>query len=204
MLNLETVGMERGMLYETIITSKNSDGTANAAPIGVICKNKDEIVVYLYEGSRTVENIKNESRFVVNILKDPVAFVQSTLGNLSSNYFKEHDHQYYIRNTEAFFIVEVINQREVVKKDQFGVSITTIVIARVLEIVKKQECVEPLNRAIYGIIEALVYLSRMGMVSGETDKVYRLRIKELSRIINKVGSLEHKKAMKLILEAYSE
>ena len=34
MLDLYSVGMERGLLSETIVTTRNPDGTPNAAPIG--------------------------------------------------------------------------------------------------------------------------------------------------------------------------
>jgi hypothetical protein len=73
-----------------------------------------------------------------------------------------------------------------------------------LDVIKNKEHVEPLNRAIYGIIEGLVYLTRMEMVSGEMEKLYRHRMEEISRIVNKVGGEEHKKAMKKISEAFSK
>ena len=50
-MDLESIGMEKGLLYETVVTTVNCDSTANAAPIGVICKDKKEIVVYLHHGS---------------------------------------------------------------------------------------------------------------------------------------------------------
>ncbi len=204
MLNLGSVGIERGLLYETIITTKNQDNTPNAAPIGVLCKDPDEVVIHLHEGSRTVENIKNNSVFIVNILKDPLIFVESTLGNLSEHYFREYQDNFCIKDADAFFESKVIQCKDVQRKDQFGVSKTTIVKARVENIVKNQKCVEPLNRAIYGIVEALVYLTRMDMVSGDTEKLYKLRIREISRIVNKVGGSNHQKAMKMILEKFDK
>ena len=73
--------------------------------------------------------------------------------------------------------------------------------AKVLEVVKNQEDVHPLNRAIYGIIEALVYLSRIDIVSEDEQKTYLEKISETSRVVNKVGSEDHKKAMKKIIES---
>lgn len=204
MLDLRSIGMEKGLLYETIITTRNSDNTPNAAPIGVICKDKHEIVIYLHEGSRTVENIKNTGIFMVNILKDPLVFVESTLGNLTPDYFIESDHNYSIKNADAFFKAKVIRKREVERDDQFGISRTTIINARVQELVKNREQVEPLNRAIYGIIEALVYISRMDLLSRDKKELYQNRIGEISRIVNKVGGTDHKKAMKRILDAFNQ
>ena len=67
--------MEKGLLYETIVTTVNADQTPNAAPIGVICKNDNEVIIYLHHGSKTVRNIKRNHSFIVNILKDPMVFL---------------------------------------------------------------------------------------------------------------------------------
>jgi hypothetical protein len=204
MINLTSIGMEKGLLYETIITTKNQDNTPNAAPIGVTCKDTDEIVIHLHQGSHTVKNIKNKDTFIVNILNDPILFAQSTLGNPPSESFIEYQDNYALKNSEAFFKVQITKRREVEREDQFGISKTTIINAHVKEIIKNQDCVAPLNRAIYGVIEALVYLTRIDMVNGDTEKLYKLRIKEIFRIINKVGGSDHKEAMKMILEEFNK
>ena len=204
LLDLVSIGMEKGLLYETIVTTVNDDRTPNAAPIGIICKNNKEVVAYLHHGSKTVRNIKRNHNFIVNILKDPMVFVESTLGDLSNNYFEQYLNEFYIKNTDAFFIAHVTSLKDVEKKDNFGVSTTTVLTAEISHIIKKKENVEPLNRAIYGIIEGLVYLTRMEMVSGHMEKLYRHRMMEISRIVNKVGGEEHKKAMKKISDAFSK
>jgi uncharacterized protein len=203
-LDLISIGMEKGLLYETIVTTVNEDNTANAAPIGVLCKDNKEIVIYLYHGSKTVRNIKRNHHFVVNILKDPMIFVEATLGNLSNKYFDNYNNEFYIKDTDAFFTAHVTSLKDVEKKDNLGISITTVLRAEVSDIIKKKNCVEPLNRAIYGIIEGLVYLTRMEMVSGDMEKLYRHRMQEISRIVNKVGGKEHKLAMKKISKAFSK
>lgn len=202
-LDLTSVGMERGLLYETVITTVNDDGTPNAAPIGVICKDVDEIVVYLHEGSSTVGNIKRNKIFMVNLVRDPIIFVESTLGDLSKNYFKAFGTEFCLKNADACFIGNVTNLKDVEREDQFGISVTSVVKAKVSEVTKNRECVEPLNRAIYGIIEGLVYLTRMDMVTGDMEKLYRHRMSEISRIVNKVGGTEHKNAMKRISDEFA-
>lgn len=204
MHDLKSVGMEKGMLYETVISTINPDKTPNAAPIGVICKDRDEIVVYLHEGSHTVKNVKNNGVFIVNILKDPQIFVESTLGDLHLDKFLEYQGNYYIKDADAFFLSKVKDIKYVDREDQFGISKITIVRADVEEIVVNQKCVEPLNRAIYGILESLVYLSRKEIVIGKTEELYNLRMKEISRIVNKVGANKHKKAIKKVMEAWDD
>ena len=101
-------------------------------------------------------------------------------------------------------MANVTSLKDVEREDKFGISVTTVVRAKVSDLIKKKEHVEPLNRAIYGIIEGLVYLTRMDMVSGDMEKLYRHRMGEISRIVNKVGGQEHKNAMKKISEAFSK
>ncbi len=196
--------MKKGLLYETVVSTVDKDQKPNAAPIGIICKDKMEVVCYLHQGSTTVRNIKDTNRFVVNVLKDPMVFVESTLGNLSDNYYEKFNHEFYIKNTDAFFTADVTSIRDVEKKDQFGISVTSVVRAEVSEITKFKDCVEPLNRAIYGIVEGLVYLTRMEMVSGDMEKLYRHRMSEISRIVSKVGGEDHKNAMEKIKESFKK
>lgn len=200
MQDLTSIKMKRGLLYETIITTKNTNGTPNAAPMGVVCKNESEIVLYLFEGTHTLENIKSNGHFIVNILKDPVIFTESTLGELSPDYFKMHKNDFYIKNTDAFFSATLIKSKDVEKEDNMGKSKLTVITAEVNEIIIKNKNVEPLNRAIFAVIESLVYLSRMKMVDEQRASDYLERINEMSGVVSRTGGLEHKKAMDQILK----
>lgn len=203
-MDLEDIGMKKGLLYETVVTTVDGNKKPNAAPIGIICKDKMEIVCYLHQGSTTVKNIKETKSFVVNVLKDPMIFVESTLGNLPDEKYEPYNDKFYVRSTDAFFIADVTSIKDVERKDQFGVSVTSVVRANVMDITKFKECVEPLNRAIYGIVEGLVYLTRMNMVSGDMEKLYRHRMGEIARIVSKVGGKDHKNAMDMIMEAFKD
>jgi hypothetical protein len=131
-------------------------------------------------------------------------FVESTIGEIPNSYFESYNNEFYLKNTDAFFMAKVTSLKDVEREDNLGVSLTTVLRAEVSDIVKKTEYVEPLNRAIYGILEGLVYLTRMELVSGDMEKLYRHRMGEISRIVNKVGGEEHKKAMKKISKAFSK
>ena len=54
-INLERIGMVKGRQYETIISTKNEDGSKNAAPIGVICAGNNKIINRIFKGSHTLE-----------------------------------------------------------------------------------------------------------------------------------------------------
>lgn len=200
MHDLHSIGMEKGLLYETIISTKNKAGKPNAAPIGVICKDRMEIVLYLNHASHTRENIKLNQNFTVNITHNPLIFVNSTVGDLDSSYFEKFEDNFFIKGAEAFFTATVKSIREVEKEDNIGKTVVNIIKADVNDIKVKEERFEPLNRAIYAIIESLVYVTRIELVDTDTKNIYLERIKEMNRVVNRVGGLEHKKAMKLILE----
>jgi hypothetical protein len=71
-IKLSTIGMEKGRQYETVITTKNEDGTNNAAPIGVICAGDNKIINRIFKGTHTLENIIREREFIVNITQNLV------------------------------------------------------------------------------------------------------------------------------------
>ncbi len=204
MNDLHFIGMEKGLLYETIISTENEAGEPNAAPIGVICKDKMKIVLYLYDGTHTLQNLKLNPRFTVNITHDPLIFVNSTIGDLSTRHFEKYHDNFYIKGADAFFTATVKSIKEVEKEDKIGKSVLNIVKADVNDVVIKEKNFQPLNRAIFAIIESLVYISRIEMVDNTTASIYSHRIKEMSRLVNRVGGVEHKEAMKLILDHLKE
>jgi hypothetical protein len=205
MFDLYSLNMKKGMLYETIVTTCNQDGTPNAAPLGVICKDQDRIVLRLYEGSRTVRNIQREKAFYVNLTRNPILFVQATVENPPFKEFKDENQGFSLKKADASFLAEVIQERQVEREDSFKKSILIIVQAQAREIMfKNYRDIEPVNRALCGIIEALVNLSRMELASPAKNKEYLKRMKEISRLVNRVGGTEHQKAMKLVNEVIKD
>ena len=93
-------GMEKGRQYETISTTKNTDNTFNAAPIGVICSGSDVIVIRIFKGSHTLDNIIENREFIVNITYDPELFAVSTLQNLPQDSF---DEDMTLKDADAYF-----------------------------------------------------------------------------------------------------
>ena len=87
-VDLSLIGMEKGRQYETIITTKNEDGSKNAAPIGVICAGENKIINRIFKSSHTLENIIREREFTVNITYDPELFTIPIIGELNQDYYK--------------------------------------------------------------------------------------------------------------------
>ena len=199
MLDLYTLNMEKGLHYGGIVTTRNEDGIPNAAPMGIICKGPEQVVLRLHEGSHTIANVKRDKKFYVNLSRDPLLFTYSLIGGQSDLEFVEESHGFSLKNADASFFGEVHHEKEIVNEnDAMGENITIMFHSQVRDIKQEKKESEPLNRAICGVLEALVNLSRVKRVPQEKKMEYAERLKEISRVVNHVGGPRHKQAMELI------
>ena len=192
-IDLTLIGMEKGMQYETIITTTDEKNIPNAAPIGVLCSGRDMILNRIFKGRHTLENIISQREFTVNITNDPELFTLSTIGNLPSDYFSNDNS---IKGADAYFKCEVISLKEAVKQsDPIRKKGEAIVIkSKVTDMVIRRE-VKAFNRAFSCVIETLANFTRFDLVDEEKKQYYLTRFRECSRVVNKVGGKEEKQSM---------
>lgn len=195
-IDLTLIGMEKGSQYETIITTLNSQNEPNAAPMGVLCANKDRILNRIFKGSHTLDNIIEQKEFIVNITHDPEIFRLSTLGNLPKSYFDEDNS---LKCADAYFKCEVINLKEAVKQsDPIKKKGEAIVIkSKVTELVVKNDT-KAFNRGFGYVIESLSNFSRFDLVDEAQKEVYLRSFREANRVVTKIGHKRDIKAMKEI------
>jgi len=196
--DLRALDMERGRLYETILVTWDGSMVGNAAPIGVLCTGADTVTLYLYQGSRTVENVLENGRFTVNVTLDPLIFTDSTLGDLDEDMFSHHRGFLHLRGADAFFTAEVVSVKELVKRDRFGESELYVVKARAGDVMRAETFRLVLNRGIYAVIESLIAYTRAEF---SDPVVLRERISEMNRVARKVGGPREREAMRRIIEA---
>ena len=196
MIDLALIGMEKGRQYETIISTKNDDGSKNAAPIGVICASSDKIINRIFKGSHTLDNIIREREFTVNITHDPELFTTATLENLPQDYFNDDSS---IRDVKAYFKCEVISLTEAVKQsDPIKKKDEAIVIkSRVVDLTIHEQTTA-LNRGFGYVIESLANFTRFDLADSKEKKEYIERFREANRVVLKVGTKEDIKAMREI------
>ena len=192
-IDLTLIGMEKGMQYETIITTTDEKNIPNAAPIGVLCSGRDMILNRIFKGRHTLENIISQREFTVNITHDPELFTLSTIGNLPSDYFSNDNS---IKGADAYFKCEVISLKEAVKQsDPIRKKGEAIVIkSKVTDMVIRRD-VKAFNRAFSCVIETLANFTRFNLVDETKKQYYLSRFMECSRVVNKVGGKEEKQAM---------
>ena len=201
-INLSSIGMEKGRQYETIITSKNADGTYNAAPIGVICSGPAKVVCRIFKGSHTLENIIYQKEYFVNITHDSEIFRMSTLGNLPQDYFTDDGR---LKCGEAYFKCEVTSFKEAVKQsDPIKKKGEAIVFkAEVTELVKNKDT-KAYNRGFGYVIESLANYTRFDIVDAEKKEEYIKDFREAYRVVKKVGHNDDIEAMQKIKEEYNK
>ncbi|RBQ24123.1 hypothetical protein ALNOE001_05100 [Candidatus Methanobinarius endosymbioticus] len=214
-IDLDDIGMEKGLQYEAIITTIDDKGSKNAAPIGIICKAKNKIMCRIFEGSTTLSNIVNQKEFIVNISSDPVLFTFSTVDNTPENLFEDSNFKIsnfnkstsnnfnynipYLKGVDAYFKCHVENIKDAVKKsDPVNKSEAKVIISEVEELMLCNKCAKAPNRGFYSLIESLVNFTRIDLVGDDQKDYFLGRFKESQRVINKVGSEKDKEAIKIL------
>ena len=192
-IDLSLIGMEKGRQYETIITTRNDDGSKNAAPIGVICAGNDKIINRIFKGSRTLENIMREREFTVNITHDPELFTTPIIGKLPQDSFNE---DYSLKSIEAYFKCEVISLTEAIKQsDPIKKKDEAIVIKSMVSELTINKKTKALNRGFGYVVESLDNLTRFDKADSDKKEEYLKQFKEARRVVLKVGRKEDIKAM---------
>lgn len=195
-VDLALIGMEKGRQYETIITTKNEDGTKNAAPIGVICAGKNIIITRIFKGSHTLDNMLREKEFIVNITHEPELYTVSLLGNLPQDYF---DEDYSLKCCDAHFKCRAVNFTEAVKQsDPIKKKGEAIVIKSEVTGMTINKPVKAMNRGFGYVIETLSNFTRFDLVDEAQKERYITHFKEANRVVKKVGTKQDIKAMREI------
>ena len=203
--NLESLNMFKGQLYETIVTTENNESVRNSAPIGVICKDSNHVVIHLDNCVHTHLNILENGELIVNIIKDPLVFTYSTLGELDDEYFDEFNNFPMIKDSLGFFKAHVIKTIEKKRENDYNDGIGNVVTCEVEDIyISENNEIVPLNRAMNAVIESLVYYCRFDHKYKDMQKEIWTHMKELNRVCQKVGNDSEKKSMKLILDKLRE
>ena len=204
--SLESIGIKAGGKYETIYTTMNKAGEMDAAPIGLKCVDDYAVLGRIFEGSKTLENIKETGIFVVNITSDPSVFARSLYGNLEPEEFVKDDDIVYMKNADAYFIalVKSIEDKEIGKDHVNDGAKFSIVNAESIKIIINKPGTKALNRGIFAFLESLVDYSRIDIIDDEKKDEYIKKFKENERLIEVVAEDDVKEAMKDLKERFIE
>ena len=188
-IELDSYGIMEG-INEVIVTTKSIDDRPNAAPIGLIRRN-GKLTVRVYNESHTCTNIKDTGLLAVNIVDDPVVFVQSALKDLDKEKF-----EFIETGTGINFPVLASSNGWVLFKA--GIKAGNIAATAELQFITgniKSMGIRPINRGFNAVIEAAIYATRYKVFN---DESFLSKIKSYENLINKCGGCSEKEAYELI------
>ena len=79
--SLKAMGFKPNSIVEVILTTRNSDGTVNAAPMGVKVIEDLLIEIKPFKTSKTYSNLKRRSELCLNISHDPWLYLTTAFKN---------------------------------------------------------------------------------------------------------------------------
>ena len=204
--DLSSVGIHRNLQYECITTTINSDKEKNSAAFAFIYLGDDKVMCRIFEGSKSLENIKQTKQYVVNITQDPLIFTLSTIDKLPDDYYTDDEDIAILKDSEAYLIIDV-DEIEMKTPNDFPIKNDTniyFIKGTIKDFVIRDESAQAFNRGFSGLIESLVNCSRYKIVDGEKKKYYKDRLEENKRVIEKVSDEKTKKAMEILAEEYEK
>lgn len=205
-MNLDNIGIRTDERYECIYTTIDSEGNKNSAPIGLKYFGEDNIGCRIFEESKTLKNIRETKRYVVNITQDPVIFTKSTVGKLPEEYYTDDSDIAILKDCGSYIVVNAVDIQEQkaentpIDNDQS----IFLIKGKIEEVVVRDGSVKAFNRALPGIIECLVNFSRYKIVDEEKRNEYMGRVIENDRMIGRIGNEHSKEVMKSIKEEYEK
>lgn len=202
--DLTSVGIHMNLQYECITTTINSKKEKNSQAFAFIYLGDDKVMCRISEGSKSLENIKETGKYVVNIIQDPIIFTLSTIDELPKEYYTDDEDIAILKDAGAYMIIDVDEIDEKTPDDSKNTTKTYFITGTIKDFVINDNTAQAFNRGFSGLIESLVNCSRYKIVSGEKKKFYKDRLEENKRIIEKVSDEKTKKAMEIVVKEYEK
>lgn len=204
--DLSSVGIHMNLQYECITTTINSKKEKNSAAFAFIYLGDDKVMCRIFEGSKSLENIKQTKQYVVNITQDPLVFTLSTIDKLPDEYYTDDEDIAILKDSGAYLVIDV-DEIEMKTPDDFPIKNDTniyFITGTIKDFVIRNKSAQAFNRGFSGLIESLVNCSRYKIVDGERKKYYKDRFEENKRVIEKVSDEKTKKSMEILTEEYEK
>ena len=204
--DLSSVGIHMNLQYECITTTINSKKEKNSAAFAFIYLGDDKVMCRIFEGSKSLENIKQTKQYVVNITQDPLVFTLSTIDKLPDEYYTDDEDIAILKDSGAYLVIDV-DEIEMKTPDDFPIKNDTniyFITGTIKDFVIRNKSAQAFNRGFSGLIESLVNCSRYKIVDGERKKYYKDRFEENKRVIEKVSDEKTKKSMEILAEEYEK
>jgi len=162
MTKITDLGFSQGLIVETVVSTYNLDGEANAAPMGVTMENPQRVVLRIYTSSLTYKNLQSKKMGVVNVTYDPELFYRTAFkeanpnGRVPQDWFEKAKtvDAPKLRAADAHIEVTVANIREF-NSERVEV-VCDVKHVQAIRVSPKAYC-----RALFATVEAIVHATRI-------------------------------------------
>ncbi|MBN1358372.1 DUF447 family protein [Candidatus Bathyarchaeota archaeon] len=195
MTGITDLGFAFGVIAETIVTTYNVNGQANAAPMGVTMENLQRLVLRIYASSQTYKNLKSKRCGVVNVTYDAELFYRTSFketnpnGKLPQEWFEKAETVDAPRLQAAHAHIEVtvanIKQLDAERAEV----LCDVKLVQAANVLPKAYC-----RALFATVEAIVHATRVEAFINHEDREKREQalklletIKECNDVVNRVA-----------------
>ena len=196
MTNLADLGFSEGVIVETIVSTYNVDGQANAAPMGAIMTSPQHIVIRIYTSSLTYKNLQSKKCAVVNVTSDPELFYRTAFKE--ANPYGEIPQKLFgkgktvdapvLRAAESHIEVAIVDITPV--DTERAEVVCDVKLIQTSSVMPKVYC-----RALFATIEAIIHATRVEAFLVHSDRQKREQalklleaIRECNDVVNRVAS----------------
>jgi hypothetical protein len=183
MAKLSDLGFLKEVIVETIVSTFNTDGEPNAAPMGVTVMDEQHLTIDLFNSSTTCANIKSNRCAVVNLTGNIEVFYRTAFkeanpdGVLPREWFEKAK----AVNAPKLSLAEATIDVSVTKLLPLGAEKTRAVF--IAELVQaSQKYPQVYCRAFGATIEAIIHTTRVKALAN--DKKEQKRVSELLKKIS--------------------
>jgi uncharacterized protein len=179
---LVDLGFVDGLIMETIVSTSDSTGHYDAAPMGIV-KNKDQLTIKPFTSSLTYENLKTTKCAVVNVTSDPKLFYITAFkeanpnGKLSPEMFEKAETVSAPKLRKADATVEVTVNKSRSLSSERAEFLCEVQYVDAPKIFPKVYC-----RAQFATIEAIVHATRIKPFLKGTEQQQKRALKLLELV----------------------
>ncbi len=175
MAKLTDLGFTKGIIFETIVSTYNPDGTPNAAPMGVTMQDNQTLCIDLFN-SQTLKNLQANKCGVINLSDDVEIFYRTAFkeANLDGNLPREWFAKAYAVNAPELRSANATVDVSVTSMEQINAE-KTKVLCKVERINATQKYPEVYCRAMSATLEAIIHATRVKAFAMDENKQQQVR-----------------------------
>jgi hypothetical protein len=200
-MKLTDLGFSKGAIFETILSTCNPDGTADAAPMGVVMKDQHSISLNLYNSSQTCRNLKTNKCAVINLTGNIEFFYKTTFkeanpnGKLPQEWFEKEEavNAAKLGSADASIVVSVVEMEPIgAEKTKFSCNVIQI---NASKIYPQVYC-----RATSATLEAIIHATRVKLFINQ--KIKQKDVTKLLELIKNSNDIVNRTAPNSMYSAF--